>query len=206
MPAPRQTSRPNQAQSGFTLLETLVALVVLGLLVAGLSQGLRVSLHAWQTQKQALMARDDMQGMETLLRNLLARMDPGSVSGQPPIIAGTSRNLTFTTTLPLAADTLATRQVDVSLQVDATHRLQLLWLTHYRNRIRPAPVPDHAVLLQDVDHLDISYWKDARVGWLSEWTGPALPHLVRVRIVFTSASKQHAPDIVVAPMRDRWRL
>ena len=201
-----QNTAPPSAQSGFTLLETLVALVVLGTLVAGLSQGVRIAVSAWQTQNRTLAAHGDLQGVETLLRNLLARMDPGGVSGQPPNIVGTARNLAFTTTLPLAADTLVTREADVSLVVDRANRLQLLWLVHYTNRIQPTPLPEHAMLLQDVDHLEISYWKDFRTGWVSEWSGPALPRLVRIRIVFTRASRQHLPDVVAAPMRDRWRL
>ena len=36
--------------SGFTLMETLVALVVLGFIVAGLAQGLRFGLVAWDRQ------------------------------------------------------------------------------------------------------------------------------------------------------------
>jgi prepilin-type N-terminal cleavage/methylation domain-containing protein len=193
-------------QSGFTLLETIVALVVLSMLITGLSQGLRSGLSAWQIQKQTLAARGDLQGTDVLLRNLVARMNPGGVSGQPPAIKGTARSLAFTTTLPQAADALATREADVTLLVDNAHRLQLLWQAHYRNRIRPVPVPERAMLLRDVDHVDFAYWKDASTGWLSEWTGPALPGLLRIRIAFTSASGRHAPDVVIAPARDRWRL
>jgi general secretion pathway protein J len=194
-----------QAQHGFTLLETLVALVVLGMLIAGLTQGVRTGVSAWQAQKKSLAARDDLQGTDTLLRDLLARIDPGGASGQPPVIVGTAHSLTFTTTLPQAADALATREADMTLSVDNAHRLQLLWLLHYRNRIRATP-PEHAILLHEVDHLEIAYWKDARVGWQSEWSGPALPRLIRVRIAFSSTRGRRSPDIVVAPMRDRWRL
>jgi general secretion pathway protein J len=201
-----RTVRAPVTQSGFTLLETLVALVVLGVLVTGLSQGVRISVNAWHAQRQVLATQSNLQGVEALLRNLLARMDPGGVSGQPPNIVGTAHNLTFTTVLPLAAEALPTREADVSLQVDSGHRLQMLWLLHFRNRIRPAPPPERAVLLQGVDHLDIAYWKDARTGWLSEWVGPTLPRLIRIRVTPISTGGPHIPDIVVAPMRDRWRL
>ena len=193
-------------ESGFTLLETLVALVVLGMLVAGLAQGVRIGASAWYAQKQGLAAHDDLQSAETLLRNLIARMDPGGVSGQPPTVKGTAHRLAFTTTLPRPAEGLLTPEADVSLGVNDQHRLELLWLTHYRNRIRPAPPPERATLMQDVDRVEIAYWQNAPAGWVSEWAGPALPKLVRIRIVFTGASKRHAPDIVAAPMRDRWRL
>ncbi len=192
-------------ESGFTLLETLVALVVLGMLISGLTQGLRLGVGAWQSQRQGLAAQGDLQGTDTLLRNLLARMDPGGVSGEPPTIVGTAHTLAFTTTLPQAADMSAAPEADVRLLVDNEHRLLLLWLAHFRNRIRPPPAPEQAVLLQGVDHLSITYWKDAHDGWVPTWVGQKLPRLIRIRIGFTSSSGRRAPDIVVSPMRDRWR-
>src|SRR4051794_16676705 len=130
---------PARAEHGFSLLETLVALVVLAMLTAGLTQGVRAGVRAWQFQKQNLAGRDDLQGTDTLLRGLVARMDPGGASGQPPVMLGSAHLLTFTTTLPEAADALATREADVTLAVDGAHRLRLLWLPHYRNRIGVAP-------------------------------------------------------------------
>jgi general secretion pathway protein J len=195
-----------RAEHGFSLLETLVALVVLAMLTAGLTQGVGAAVRAWQFQKQGLAGRDDLQGADTLLRGLVARMDPGGASGQAPIISGSAHNLTFTTTLPHAADALATREADVTLTVDDAHKLRLRWLPHYRNRIGAAPSPEQSILLSDVDHLEIAYWKDAHTGWLGAWTGPTLPRLVRIRIAFGKATGRRAPDIVVAPMRDRWRL
>lgn len=194
------------AQSGFTLLETLVALVVLGMLIGGLTQGIRFGIEAWQAQKRGLAARGDLHGTDTLLRHLVARMNPGGVSGQAPTIVGTARRLTFTTILPQPADVVTTHEADVTLMVDDAHRLQLLWLTHDRHRAGPPPPPARATLLDEVDHLEIAYWKDARSGWSSTWTGPARPRLVRIGIAFTGASGRRAPAIVVAPMRDRWQL
>jgi general secretion pathway protein J len=196
--------QPN-AQSGFTLLETLVALVVLGMLISGLTQGLRIGVSAWQTQRQGIAARSDLHGTDALLRTLVTGMDPGGVSGEPSIIVGTAHSLAFTSTLPQAADGSATREADLRLLVDDDHQLQLLWLTHVRNRIQPAPLPERATLLQQVDHLEIAYWKDARDGWLSKWTGPMLPRLIRFRIAFSDPGRRRMPDIVVSPMRDRWR-
>lgn len=192
-------------QSGFTLLETLVTPVVFGFLMTGLVQGLRAGIGAWQRQTRTLTARSDLDAADRTLRTLIARMDPGGMSGRPATFKGTSHRLVFTTTLPQAADALATREADVTIAVD-TNQLQLLWLAHYRNRIRPAPLPERTMLLHDVDHLEIAYWQEPKAGWLPEWSGSTLPKLIRIRVVFTRDSGRHGSEIIVAPMRDRWRL
>lgn len=186
-------------------METLAALVVLGLLIGGLVQGLRLGVHAWQAQTRTLANRGDMDAVETMLRTLIERMDPGGVSGRPPIFKGASHSLLFTTTLPQAADTLATGVVESTLAVNESHQLQLLLLPHDRNRLTGASRPEHVTLLSDVDRLEISYWQQSKDGWQTAWAGPALPKLIRVRLVFLETSGRHTPDIVIRPMRDRWR-
>lgn len=192
-------------QAGFTLLETLVALVVLGLLMTGLAQGLRLGVSAWQAQTRILAARGDLDAADSTLRALIARLDPGGFSANPPSFAGTSRSLGFTTTLPQAAGGMATREADVTLAVDDGRRLQLLWRTHYPNPTRPPPPARRVLLLEEVDHLEIAYWQGEKGGWRSEWAGAPLPKLIRIRIVFTRESGRHGPDIVITPMRERWR-
>lgn len=192
-------------QAGFTLLETLVALVVFGFLVSGLTQGLRFGVAAWQIQTRTLAARGDMDAAERTLRALVARMDPGGMSGRPALLKGTPRSLAFTAELPQAAGALVTRDAELSVAVNDRHELQLLWLEHVRNRTRPAPPPGRATLLHDVERLDILYWGDDATGWQPEWAGSPLPKLVRIRVVFTHGSGRHGPDIVVMPMRDRWQ-
>ncbi len=192
-------------QSGFTLLEMLVTLVVLGFLMAGIVQGLRVGIDVWQMQTRALAARGDLDAADRIMRTLIARMDPGGMSGRPATFRGTSLSLAFTTTLPQAADAMATREADVTLAVEE-HELRLLWLAHYRNRIQPAPLPERVVLLRDVDHLDIAYWKELGAGWQPEWVGSTLPKLIRIHVAYTGDGGRHGSDIVIMPMRDRWRL
>ena len=127
-------------QRGFTLLELLVALAVLGLLMAGLVQGLRLGVSVWTTQTKRLAASGDLDSTDRTLRTLIARMDPGGISGRPPTFKGTARSLVFTTTLPEAAAGLTMRNSDVTLAVDESHQLALLFLPHYRNPTEAAPV------------------------------------------------------------------
>jgi general secretion pathway protein J len=192
-------------QAGFTLLETLVALVVLGFLMTGLVQGLRLGVAAWRMQAHKLAEQGDADASDRTLRTLIARMDPGGFSPQKPTFVGNARGLVFTTILPEAAGALAVREADVTLGVTESHDMQLLWLPHYRNRIGQPPPPDRVVLRHDVDHLEIAYWQAAKTGWQPEWVERALPKLIRIRVVPTRGAGHPGPDIVIAPVRDRWR-
>ena len=191
--------------AGFTLLETLVALVVLGFLMTGLAKGLQFGVAAWQTQIQRLAEHGDLDAVDRTLRSLIARTDPGGFSPQRPAFLGTAHNIVFTTTLSQANDALPTRDADVTLGVDERHQMQLLWLPHYRNRIGRPPLPRTVVLRHDVDHLEIAYWQAPKAGWQSEWSERTLPKLIRIRVVSMRDGGHPEPDIVIAPMRDRWR-
>lgn len=192
-------------EAGFTLLETLVALVVLGFLTASLAGGIRFGVAAWQTQTQKIAERSDLDATDRTLRNLIAGMNPGGFSARGPAMAGTSRAIVFSTNLPQAADGMRTREADVTLNVDEGHRMLVQWLPHYRNRINQPPAPEHVVLRNEVDHLEIAYWQSAKAGWRSEWAESTLPKLIRIRVVPNRQGGHAGPDIVIATMRDRWR-
>jgi prepilin-type N-terminal cleavage/methylation domain-containing protein len=46
--------------AGFTLLETLVSLVVVGLILSGLAQGFRFGIAAWDAQARLLASGGDL--------------------------------------------------------------------------------------------------------------------------------------------------
>jgi hypothetical protein len=121
-------------------------------------------------------------------------------------LKATARSLTFTTAMPDAADALPSRIADVTLALDDAHQLALLWAPHVRGPASTPPKPEKVILLRDVDRLDLAYWQDGQQGWLTEWRGVSLPKLIRVRIVMPAGRAKQAPDIVVAPRRNRWQL
>jgi len=195
----------DRAQRGFTLLEILVALVVLGFLVIGLAEGVSFGLHAWGSQEGFVNRHADMDAMERVLRGLVAAADPGELN-EPAPFHGEAHTLAFVTRLPMSATGLVTRSADVGLGVDAKHRLVLRWSLHpHAERLTPPPPPQQTVLLDGVDHVDFSYFRRPSEGggWIDIWDLPTLPQLVRITIAFEADDRRHWPTIEAAPMLSR---
>lgn len=190
---------------GFTLLEVLVALVVLGLLVAGLAQGLRFGLGATERQERFAAERGDLDAVDRLLRRIVASMDPGTARDPSPV-QGAPGAFGFVTDLGPAASGLPTTEAQVSLGVEGG-QLVLRWRPLLRAaRFGPPPPLQTVVLLERVDRLELSYWGpvgEAPPSWQREWGQKTLPLLVRMRLVFPPGSGRRWPDIVAGPIRPR---
>lgn len=186
---------------GFTLLEVLVALVVLGFLMAGLAGGIRLGLRAWGAQDRAIAAHADLDAVDRALRHLISQADPGDPTHAAGI-GGTASRLALVTRLPAASD----RAVEAALFVDAGHHLVLRWTPRRFGRpIGPPPPAQQTALLDGVDAAQFAYWaRNGEGGWRGAWDGNDPPALIRVHLRFTDAAR-HWPDIVAAPARERPR-
>jgi general secretion pathway protein J len=205
--SPGSAARPSGGDDrGFTLLELLVALVVLGLLLVTLTQGLRLGVRARQIDAGMQAGAADLEATARVLRQLIARAAPGDPSTQDAAFIGTAHAASFLTTLPAGFGSAATSEADVSLGVGAGHQLELRWRPHYRRWIATPPPPQAAALLDGVERLDLSFWQkrpgSSGGSWVSAWAEPDLPGLVRVHLVFPSGDRRRWPDIIVGPMRE----
>jgi len=197
--------RRRVGEAGFTLLEILVALVVLGFLILGLAEGVRFGLRAWDTETKLVDRRADMDAMERVLRGLIQAADPGDLNAQPPF-RGQPHALSFVSRLPMAAGGLVTRNADMGLGVDSKHRLVLRWSLHPHAERLTSPEPPHeTVLLEGVDHITFGYLRPAEQGggWVETWDAPMLPALVRITVAFPKDDRRHWPAIEAAPMLGR---
>ena len=181
----------------------LVTLALLGLLVAGLTQGTRFGLSAFGQQARLMERGADLDAVYRTLRHLIEHARPGSES-EPLVFIGTARSAAFTSVLPLPTDGFRARRADVVLSVDAAHRLVLAWTPHlHAIRIRPPPPAALIPVLPRVERLDLTYASTRQNGgWTSVWHDPMPPRLVRLRIVFADASHPGWPDLIVAPRLD----
>ena len=188
---------------GFTLLELLVALVVLGLILAGLTQGVRYGLRATDTQARNLAERSELDAVDRALRRLIEDMDPGSAR-DGAVMRGTAGTLAFVSELP-AASGLRTRRADITLGIDGARRLVLRATPRPAGKpFGPPALPIETELLHGIDHIELAYWpRGPAPQWMSSWSGNDLPLLVRLRVVFPPDDRRHWPDIIASPQRQR---
>jgi general secretion pathway protein J len=198
MMALTEDRRPN----GFTLLELLVALTVLGFLFAGLAQGVHFGLLAWATETHLTGGNDDFNTLDSTLRHLIEVADPGDDLDSAPFAANRDR-LDCITVLPNAYGGMLGRRIRATLLVDADHRLMLRWQPSARaTRLRGPPEPTETELLRGVSRIELAFWRPGG-AWVSAWRSPDLPTLVRVRLHFPPGDPRRWPDIVAAPILGR---
>ncbi|MDB5395021.1 MAG: gspJ [Rhodospirillales bacterium] len=187
----------HRPQAGFTLLEMLVALVVLGLLMVGLTEGSRFGFQAWRHQANTIAAHDQFDAVDRALRQLVT---------QAALHESDERGaLAFTGQLPLAVG-LATRRADMQLLVDRQHRLILRWTSlPHEISLELQQKRIDTVLMPGLDRLDIAYWRETDAttgepaGWAAEWDGVRQPHLLKLTLVFPDGDSRRWPPIVIAP-------
>jgi general secretion pathway protein J len=183
-------------QAGFTLLEVLVALVVFGFLIAGLSQTTRFGLTAWRTEGRLADTNIDIEATDRIIRLLVRNLAP-SDDPSAPSIAGGARTLTGISRMPIPSAGLREMPVEVGLAVSG-NRLILRWCPY--QHVQPLGQqarPQEATLVDGVERISIDYWLKDK-GWSGTWQQPDLPSLIRVRVQLLG--QKPWPDIVAAPM------
>ena len=200
------SARRKQRSEGFTLLEILIVIAVLGLLIVMLSQATRFGLTAWSMQARGVEQQSDLLAVENALRQLIAHMKPGEPNQDDAAFIGNRAECRFVTDLPIAAGGLPTHEVAVALAVDRTHRLVLSWTPHpHAQWLGPPVVPERTVLLEHVDAIELGYQDPAVAGgvsWQHEWASRALPRLIRLHIQVPQGDGRRWPDIVMAAVEE----
>ena len=183
-------------RNGFTLLELVIAVAVLGLVMVGVVQGVRYGLKSWDSQTRQISRTAEIDGVDRVVRDLLE----GVQGSQASAFQGARDQLAFVGRLPLAAG--PSRSANIAFAVTADHRLVMLWSPHRHATNLVAPRVVEAELLRNVRAVEFSYWPAADqggAGWQTSLTG-SLPTLIRLHFVFMPDDPRHWPDIVAAPV------
>ena len=182
---------------GFTLLEVLIAVTVLGMLIGLLDQGMAFTLRVTAMQRRLSDGAADLPVVDAALRRLIAQASPG-IYPEPASLKGTNNSVAMVTQAPGVDGVL--RPVDATLlAAGGALRVRLDAHRHLEQFGAPAQASArNLVLLGGVERLVIDY-ADGRTGeWRPNWGADTLPALVRMRLVFVDGV-QRWPPIIVAP-------
>jgi general secretion pathway protein J len=184
----------------------LVAVTVLGFLVIGLTQGVRTGLNLWNAQTRRDATITQLDATARVLRNVLMSIPilPAGASGAAPVAVGFKgepNHLSFVGELPTGLG--ATQRADIAIEV-RRGRVVMVWVPHHHEAPGgPPPAPTETELISNVDDLRFAYWgttsPTSAAAWLTQWDGPVLPALVRIKLGLAKGDPRHWPDLIVAP-------
>jgi general secretion pathway protein J len=193
----------NRAEAGFTLIEVIVALVVLGFVLAGMAQATRFGMTAWSLESRLADNASQLERMDRVIRRLIEQASAPVATDDKPF-TGEEHRLQFMTLLPDEPQTQPIRHAQVSLGVNDRHQLVLRWVPHPNaTAIGPTPKLAEIVLADGVARIDMAYRGAAADGgkWTKTWTDGLLPTVVQIHFVLANG-KHRWPDMAVATMLD----
>ena len=196
-----------RSAAGFTLLETIVALAILGLLALALAGALRLGGRAWDLNTQRLEDWRQIRAVQDLLRRTLTQAYPLRLAEDERVVfAGGPDSLTVVTPMPAH---LALGAYDVLRVTKVRGDLVAEWNRFDPDAASLEPGPDsrRVVLVERIAAVRFDYFGSDQAGvraaWTPEWRGRrALPDLVRVQVGFPDGSRRLWPDMLVHPMID----
>lgn len=203
MTEPEKSSR----ESGFTLVEVLIALGLFGLILAILAGALNISLKGAQGIEAASGRMNEIRSTQTLLRRHLeaARPDIWTEDERSRIaFDGQAGGLSFIALLPPWGVEGGPYRVHFALDGDS-----LVMTRRIDSGIAPgfdfSRDAQDVVLLQGVRALRFSYFGVKEGGQNPQWTqvwqgGTTLPRLIRVEADLAGASRASWPDLTIAPV------
>ncbi len=201
---------PNQR--GFTLIEILLALVLLALLMTAAYSGFSASNRAVQRGEASIDATNKVRVTQQLLRRQIGQAltlayDQDSGTSAPILIEGANEEITFVSALPGYLGQGGAYVQHVALESGAGGGGQQLVFRHaLLNGFDPTDSEPWAerpvILLEEIDSLTIDYRGLDDAGKLEDWSEKwdrrdRLPLLVRIEIDFKEASRLTWPTLTI---------
>jgi general secretion pathway protein J len=199
--------RTELRERGFTLIELVIAMSLLGLILVSLFSGLRLASRSWDAGAVRAEKSNEMRLVQDFIRRAIAQTHPiiwQEATGQPRLsFDGKPHALAFTALLPARAGIGGIYLMKLELRDTRQGKELLLRRRLYRpdGHVKEDGA-ETTVLVEGVAVLAFGYYGSENSNdpprWRSEWqSAMQLPKLVRVSL----STDKVWPDIVV-PVRN----
>jgi general secretion pathway protein J len=194
-------------EAGFTIVELLVSLLILGMLILMIIMGLGTGRRVWERMDQSALSIETIEGAQTLLRDRIERTYGATRFDSATPYAdfrGLPNRISFLAPPPEVNRPQALRRYDLSLDGNGNLLLSS-WSDVAADPDRPAITS--VVVLRGVQGMDVAYFgtaaPDLTPRWRPTWDHQAAPpRLVRVRLAFAPGDRREWPDMIVKPAAD----
>ncbi len=191
--------------AGFTLVELLIAVTLLGLLTTVLAGGFRFGLRAWERGQTHGAGVDEVRLVQTALRRELQQAYPFFLTGEAAHARidfhGKRDSLAFLGPPPQAMITGGLAKISILAE---TRGGKLRLLLEVQPELADGAAQKRDILIDNLRSVAFAYYGTQRTGdlpeWHDQWEDAARPpQLVRLEIAFSDGDTRTWPDFVVAP-------
>jgi general secretion pathway protein J len=200
------TSRNFAPSRGFTLLELLVALLLLSLIFLLLTSGLQFGTRAWNVGQEEPNSTSEVVAVQQLLRRVLSEARPLIIEATPTVrrhvfFVGNQNSVRFIAPVPEHLGVGGLYEVALYLTDDggSTNRLEMSWRLF---RGAEGSEVRRVALLDKVAQIQFSYFgrplPQGSPRWYGDWQDlESLPDLIRMHVTL-SGGEPVWPDLTVA--------
>ena len=208
-------SRQHARQTGFTLLELLIAMTLLGMILVLLFGGLRLGMRSWDASQKQVDSLNSVRSLEHFLRRELSLAYPylwRNVPERRVAFLGERNKLSFVAPLPSRVGGGGLYFISVKLELEpGLKRQRIVWrhlpvnpqMQDFSGLAETQEMVLATFELGGVEDIWLTYFGQENEGtaarWLDRWESKTrLPTLIRVQVRLPNNSQW--PEFVVAPM------
>ena len=200
-------------QQGFTLLELLIALTLLGLILVLLFGGLRLGVRSWDTSQQQVDTLNSVRSLESFLRREMGVAQPYRwkiAPSQKVAFLGERDKLSFVAPLPSRIGDGGLYAISITLEPQGKAKRMVLrylpvnaQMQDFSTLAQSTPMVLADSELSQLEDIWFSYFgqenESVAPRWMDRWeSDKALPELIRIQVRHPNGGEW--PDFVVAPM------
>jgi general secretion pathway protein J len=182
----------NKVAHGFTLIEVLIALTLLGIMVVLLFTSLKISADSWEKGESKIADVDEISVVYNFFQRHLTAAKPlwNDFNGETQILSfqGKPQSLQFASTFPASVGKSGPQLISLSLQEEDQERVIKVVLTPF------FPVAEgeewrqeEVTLVRHVSNFTVSYFGSedglSAGAWMDDWLEKQVqPNLVKINI------------------------